>query len=507
MRLLYLHFERFPIQRQIIEAPTLAGKPIAFVYLVGGERKIFVASSAALTSGIRPGMTLSAGTALVGTLRHFTYCPETERAALMSLAEQLLLIAPAFQLSSPDGLWLDASAAGLCQGEEGLCRRALEICSSQGYRVCAAVASEAFTARALARHGRKTVQVILPRNGARALEAVPLAALEHVDGSAVAALRSLGLTTLGEVASLPPAALLARMGAAGLLVHRLCRGEDDSVFVPTPLPEVLEESIELDWPAESHEPLLFALKTVLDRLCARLCGRRRAAIRFALTLKLDPTGQVQVWLVLARPSARAKILLELAKHRIADLTLPNPIVALTLTVAQSCDDPGSQLALGDVPEGDAGLEVVLSRLSSVLGEDALFAAELEPVHRPEAAYAAKSFRPPEAKKGILAEAEGCQVRSTPQADEVLTQRPSRVLERPASLKVELDLEGDLRSARLLGKHRKVLAVSGPERVCGEWWAEAPYNRDYYRVFFDGFGPAWIFRDARDGQFYLQGMFD
>jgi len=349
MRLLYLHFERFLIQRQMIEAPTLAGKPIAFVHQVGGERKIFVASSAALTSGIRPGMTLSAGTALVGTLRHFTYCPETERAALMSLAEQLLLIAPAFQLSSPDGLWLDASAAGLCQGEEGLCRRALEICSSRGYRACAAVASEAFTARALARRGRKTVQVILPRNGARALEALPLAALEHVDGSAVAALRSLGLTTLGEVASLPPAALLARMGAAGLLVHRLCRGEDDSVFVPTPLPEVLEESIELDWPAESHEPLLFALKTVLDRLCARLCGRRRAAIRFALTLKLDPTGQVQVWLVLARPSARAKILLELAKHRIADLTLPNPIVALTLTVAQSCDDPGSQLALGDVP--------------------------------------------------------------------------------------------------------------------------------------------------------------
>jgi protein ImuB len=199
-------------------------------------------------------------------------------------------------------------------------------------------------------------------------------------------------------------------------------------------------------------------------------------------------------------------LLELAKHRIADLTLPNPIVAFRLTVEQSCDDPGSQLALGDLPEGDAGLEVVLSRLSSVLGEDALFAAELEPVHRPEAAYAAKSFRPPEAKKGILAEAE-CQVRITPQGDEVLAQRPSRVLERPASLTVELDREGDLRSARLLGKHRKVLAVSGPERVCGEWWAEAPYNRDYYRVFFDGFGPAWIFRDARDGQFYLQGLFD
>jgi protein ImuB len=506
MRLLYLHVERFPIQRQVIETPALAGKPIAFVQEVKGQRKIVFVSSAGLTAGLRPGMTLAAATALVGTLRHFPYRPEAERAALMSLAEPLLLIAPAFQLCPPDGLWLDASAAALCHGEEGLCRRALEICASRGYRACAAIASEVFTARALTRHGRKAVQVILPQNAGRALEALPLSALEHIDGSAVAALRSLGLTALGEVASLPPGALLARMGTAGLLVHRLCRGEDDTAFVPTSLPEVLEESIDLDWPAESLEPLLFALKTTLDRLCARLWGRKRAAIHLVLTLKLDPAGEARVSLVLARPSARPKLLLELAKHRIADLTLPNPVASLKVTVERSCDDPGTQLGLGDEPEGDAALEVVLSRLSSVLGEDALFAAQLEPVHRPEAAYAAKSFHPPAIAKGLLADAEH-KIRTTPQGEELLVQRPSRVLERPASLAVNLDGEGDLRSARLLGKHRKVLALCGPERLSGEWWGDASYNRDYYRVYFDGFGPAWIFRDARDGRFYLHGMFD
>ena len=506
MRLLYLHVDRFPIQRKIVEMPALAGRPIAFVEEFKGQRRILFASSAALAAGLRPGMTLAAATALITTLRHFAYRPDVERAALMSLAEQLLLIAPAFQLCPPDGMWLDASAAALCDGEEGLCRRALEICASRGCRARAAVASEAFTARALTRHGRKTIEVVLPRTGARALEALPLDALEHIDGSTVGILRSFGLTSLGEVASLPPGALLARMGAAGLLVHRLCRGEDDSAFVPTALPEVLEESIDLDWPAESLEPLLFALKTTLDRLCARLAGRKRAAIRVTLTLKLDPPGEERVCLILARPSARSKLLLELARHRIADLTLPNPIVALKATVDQFCEDPETQLCLGDEPEGDAALEVVLSRLSSVLGEDALFCAQLQPVHRPEAAYAPKSFHPPAPERGLLADAERS-VRTIPHSDEVLVQRPSRLLERPASLAVDLDQEGDLRSARLLGKHRKVLAVSGPERVCGEWWADASYNRDYYRVYFEGFGPAWIFRDHRDGQFYLQGMFD
>ena len=67
--------------------------------------------------------------------------------------------------------------------------------------------------------------------------------------------------------------------------------------------------------------------------------------------------------------------------------------------------------------------------------------------------------------------------------------------------------GEMLSARLLGKRRKATAVAGPERLCGDWWNESPYGRDYYRVHFEGLGPVWVFRDARDGRFYLQGMFD
>jgi protein ImuB len=506
MRLLYVHLKRFPIQRKIIEMPSLAGKPVVFVQEVKAQKKIAFASSTALSAGIYPGMSLTAATALVGSVHPYPYSAEVERAALMSLAESLLSIAPAFQLSVPDGLWLDASAARLYGGEESLLQRALEVCAAQGFRASAVIASEVFTARALARHGRRVNQVILPRSGALALEAVALDALQEEDESAVDALRSLGLSTLGEVASVPPAALLARMGALGLHLHRLCRGEDDSAFAPTPLPEALAESLELEWPADSMEPLLFAMKTALDRLCARLIGRKRAAMRLNLKLRLDPSGETQVPLVLVRPSARPKLLLELARHGVANLTLPNPIAALTIAVEQWCDDGGMQLRLGDEPEGDAALDVVLSRLSSALGEDAIFAAELKPVHRPESAYATKSFRPARPERGLLADA-ARSVRSKPQIDELLVHRPSRLLERPAALDVDLDSTGGLRGARLLGKRRKALAVSGPERLCGEWWAGAAYSRDYYRVFFDGFGPAWIFRDSRDGQFYLQGMFD
>lgn len=510
MRWCYLHLARFPIQRRVLETPSLRGKPLVLVEEVRGARAVAFASSAALKLGIRPGMTLSAATALEPELAAAPYVPLAERAALASLGEALMAIAPGFQLSAPDGLWLDASAAPLCGGEEGLCRRALELCSAQGYRAHAVVASEAFTSRALGRHGARRSEVVPPGSSFAALAPLPLAALDCAALSRATvrqAFGSLGLSTLAEVAALPPGAVVARLGAEGLWAHRLCRGEDDSPFTPEPLPEVLEEQLALDWPAESIEPLLFALKTALDRLGARLSGRRRAAVRVTFTLRLDPSGQAQVGLTLARPTAQPKLLLELARHRLTDLTLEHPVAAIQVRVEESCEDQARQLNLGEEPAGDASLEVVLSRLATTLGEEALFAAELESLHRPESAYAARAFHPPVREGGIAAESGREAAEASPEEDAAWVERPSRLFAKAASLQAEVGAAGEIVSARLLGRRRKATAVAGPERLLGEWWADSPYCRDYYRVHFEGIGPVWIYRDARDGRFYLQGMFD
>ena len=91
--------------------------------------------------------------------------------------------------------------------------------------------------------------------------------------------------------------------------------------------------------------------------------------------------------------------------------------------------------------------------------------------------------------------------------EVLRERPSRVLTKPTTIDVEMTAAGELLAARLGGRRRRVTALVGPERMSGDWWDARPYSRDYYRVHFEGLGPAWVFRDAKDGRFYLQGLFD
>jgi protein ImuB len=409
-------------------------------------------------------------------------------------------------LSAPDGLWLDASAASLFGGEEGLVEKLESQARAAGYRARAVLASELFTARALARFGAAPHACVAPGDSGRMLGALPLQALEDAP-EVVASLRALGLSTLGELSVLQPTQVISRLGAQGLRAQRLVRGQDEARLLPAVLPEVVEEVRTLEAPAESLEPLLFALKAALDRLSTRLRGRQRAAVRLTLTLVLEPAGPYPVPLALARPTTDPKLLLDLVRHRLESVRLDAPVATLIVTVDESCEDRGRQGVLGDEPAGDAALETVLARLATALGPEALGSPVLADDHRPEAAHAPGPFRPPRREPGMFAEAR----RATPAPEappDWQLERPMRLLPGEGEpIDVELDALGAIRAARVLGRRRRVLAVTGPERLGGQWWTETPFQRDYYRVHLDGLGPAWVYRRAGEDGFYLHGLFD
>lgn len=515
MRLAYLHFPRFPVQRRVRETPSLAGRPVVLWADERGVQRVCFASSVALKEGVRPGQTVAAAGALIPGLQRLPYVAADEARALSSLGESLMTLAPGFQVDPPEGLWLDASAASLKGGEAPWLEHVRAACQAQGWVGRGVVGSERFTTQALARCATRPVDVVEAGGGAR-LTALPLQALARALGpGGVAPYLGLGLSTLGEVAALPAGAVAARFGHEGTVAAQLARGADDSLFTPDPIPEVLHEAIALDWPAEALEPLLFALKTAVDRLCARMQGRKRAAVRLTVQLDLEKVERASVALILARPSAQSRLLVELIRHRLTDLTVRRPITALSVTVDESCADDGRQLNLGDAPAGEAALEVVLSRLQSALGEEALCGVELVDTHRPEAAWKERRFSLSAAPERALGWWESQGARGARAVDGAagpptpphLLERPARLLREPAPLPAELTPDGVLLTLSLLGRTRRVTAVFGPERLAGEWWTEQPYARDYYRVVLEGVGPLWVFRDGRDGRFYAQGVFD
>ncbi|MGO8970014.1 MAG: Y-family DNA polymerase [Myxococcaceae bacterium] len=514
----YLHVPRFPVQRRLALLAEAASRPdgrataprpeppLALVQQVRGVQRVQCLSASASTAGVRTGMSLAAARALVPSLRDMPYQAAEEASALGAVAEGLLALAPASMSSVPDGFWLDASAASLFGGEQPLLERALGLLLTLGLRGRGAVASELFTARALARFGSARLCVVPRGASAQALAPLPLQALEGVDAPVRDALCTFGLSTLGGVASLAPAQVVTRLGARGLRAQRLARGEDETRLLPALVPEVVEELCVLEAPAEAFEPLLFVLKGMVEVLCARLRGRGKAAVRLTLTLLLEPDGPRPVPLVLARPSAEPKLLLDLLRHRLEDLRLPAPVATVVLSVDESCEDRGQQRVLGAMPEGDTGLESVLARLVTALGPQALSSPRAAEDHRPEAARALVAFHPPPLEHGLHAELRRAPA-TPPPLEARSAERPVRLFPVPAPLPVELGPAGELQGARLLGRRRAVLGLAGPERLGGQWWTPAPFARDYYRVHFEGLGPAWVFKDGRDGRFYLHGFFD
>jgi protein ImuB len=541
-------------------------RPVA----VGAEGRILCADAAARAEGVRPGATLAEAIAACGRLVVVPADPAADAAALRALAEALLGLAPAVELAGPDGLLLDASAAHLLAprgagaplraGEERLARRALAVAEEMGYAACAAVATGRGPARALAAHlpvgpgsgapprqrapgadllhgedgarGEGPVSWVPPDGAAAALAALPVSAL-GLGPEIAARLAALGVDCAGTLASLPEGTLAHRFGPAGVLAARLARGEDGSPLVPYVPRTLPEETLDLEAPAEAADPILFGLKRLADRVAARLAGRGLGATRLRVVLKLDTRGEERLDVPLAAASAAPARWLLPVKEHLFSLRLPAAVVALRLAALEVAAIAPEQLAMGDRPEALAALEGVLARLAVRLGDGALFAAEPVDRHRPEGAYRAVPFRAGPRRHGG--------VDAPRAAPEEARARPTRLLAVPEPVVAEGE-GGRLTALRVAGRARAVLALEGPERLRGEWWAGSlpaaravpaaeprsasgapwgaeprsaldapwgtgPFDRDYYRVRLEGLGDCWVFRDGRGGRLWLHGFFD
>ena len=530
-RVVALRVPELPLQRilrgraGVEEAPEPTG-PLA----IAAEGRVLCADADARAHGVRPGATLAEALAACGRLTVVPADAAADAAALRALAEALLALAPAVELAAPDTLLLDASAARLLApqrtpdargAEELLARRALAVAREMGYAARAAVATGRAPARALARHhpgdagdgGGAAIAWVAPDGAAGALAALPVEAL-GLGPEVSARLAALGVERAGALAALPEGSLAHRFGPAGVAAARLARGEDPSPLVPYVPRTLPEEALDLEAPAESAEPLLFALKRLADRVGARLAGRGLGASRVRVVLKLDPRGEERLEVPLAAPTAAPGRWLLPLKEQLFALRLPAAVLALRLSAVEVAVVAPEQLAIGDRPEALAALEGVLARLAARLGDRALFAAEPVDRHRPEAAYRPVPFRTgarrrrsgaggPRAERGRVNGAAAPSAAPAPTAES--PPRPTRLLAVPAPVVAEGE-GGRLTALRVDGRPRAVLALEGPERLRGEWWA-GPFDRDYYRVRLEGLGDCWVYRDGGDGRLWLHGFFD
>ena len=91
-----------------------------------------------------------------------------------------------------------------------------------------------------------------------------------------------GIRTLGDLANLPDVGLVKRLGLEGKRLKTLAQGKHNRPLVPINKDLNFQESLELDFPIEKTEALLFVLFRLLNLICTKMNSKRLSASNLSL---------------------------------------------------------------------------------------------------------------------------------------------------------------------------------------------------------------------------------
>jgi len=260
-----------------------------------------------------------------------------------------------------------------------LAERLRDELAGAGFRAAVAVSANFDTARMKAASMRG-IAVIPEGAEAETLAKLPIAAL-GLDEEYAATFALWGIGTLGELAALPEAELVARMGPKARAWRALARGEAEHTFEPIEAEFALEEFCEFETPVEQIDSLLFVGARMIDCLATRAAGRALALSSLTAEMGLEGGGAHSVAIRPAVPTIDRKFLLKLLQLEIGAKPPQAAVVRLTL-----CAEAGSQskVQLGlfapQTPE-PSRLDVTLARLRAMVGEERVGSPVLEDTHR------------------------------------------------------------------------------------------------------------------------------
>lgn len=488
-------------------------------------------NEAARRYGVRQGQTIAEARALVAHITVREVTRQQVREALGRIAEIALAFSPTVSIEVPDTVWLDVTGtAHLAGGEQALVQELCGQVRAIGHVVRVAVACGPLIARAFARWQVTRVDelqgFVIP--SARTLEALadlPVTALP-LDAECAAWLMRVGVFSIGNLAALPRTAAAARLGTQASVVLDLCEGRDRTPLVPYAPPRILLEENIWDEPVSGSEPLLFALRGLVARLSARLCGRGEAVQKLTLTIEhdrsiacmqnADPSTVLRF--KLASPLWREEELRRVITSRIERTKLKAPSIGLRLETPGIVAATARQLDLSQVSggvtsscKGEDELPVLLAELYADIGQENVGVLQVLDAHRPEAKSALFPVEldsqgvARERPKAILRSA---RLRKAPAFQWQSAHAPTRLLPQPvqldAALRVGATVAIDFRMYTIekLAFEQRLDAV--------EWWTHRPIARDYVRLWLkgpDGGLEALVFVNRENGARFLQGVAD
>ena len=273
-----------------------------------------------------------------------------------------------------------------------------------------------------------------------------------------------GIRSFQQMGALPALGIAERLGAEGLKLRELARGEADRKLRLLEEPLRFEDEIELEYPVELLEPLAFLLARMINGLATRLATRGLATDELRLRLTLEDRAAHERTLRLPVPSLDTKAFLKLMQLDLEQHPPAAPVVKLWMTVNPVKPQAAQSGLYVPIAPEPVKLELTLARIRAIVGEDRVSAVELVSTHRPDA-FRNAGLRACNGKFGDLVDCHRISL---------------RIYRPPRTARVAL-ASGQPGFVAAEGIRGKVLEYAGPWRTSGDWWTTDPWMRDEWDV--------------------------
>jgi protein ImuB len=469
-----------PLRAALRARPELADVPFVVATGSDAQAEVVAVSPAARRAGARAGSSLTHARAVSSDVRVQVISPALERVSRQALLDVALSFSPramlaqrsAWAFSSEAAVLLDASGIQqLYESERHFASALAAQSEALGLPGAVAIASSRTVARIAARHSANTANplCVVPA-GAEAsfLAPIPIDLLDPSDPLGQQLTR-FGIHVVRDLLRLPRRALATRLGPDVLELVARIRGETVESPLPLPADSRLEEAIDLDYPVDRAEPLLFVLRGLLSRLMQRLELRHLASGPLDLQLHLEGGGRDTRQVGVAGATRDVRVLLRLIALSLETHPSDAPVEAVCVAT-EGLPERRDQLDLfrprGPDPNN---LDRTLTELEALCGSDRVGSPEVADDHRPDA-FGLKPFEPHRTSR-----VPDLPTHTEPTALVVRALRPAIA----AEVRVNRGLPTQVRSAVSNGD---IVRVSGPWRTTGRWWSDTDrYALDHFDI--------------------------
>jgi protein ImuB len=474
-----IYIPNFAMQTILRQEPSLAGRPVALLD-DSLPPQVTEFSQEAENDGVCHGMTSAQAQGRCHALAF-----RKPGAELLEAARDCLL-----QCGGALSPWIEATALGLvtlewrswpgATGSVDAAAQAAEISAalektvswlaSAGFSAFAGAAGNPDLAILAARCARPVL--VLDGDPAPFLNPLPLHVLtedaaelpemRHQERErAMAVLRRWGIRTLGQLAKLPRAKLIERLGTEAELLWERAQGRSQRLLKLVRVPERFVEMHEFDHQVETLEPLLFLLRRFVEQLCSRLELVHRVVSVLHLRLSFERSPLHERELKVPSPTADMEVLFRMLSTHLEHITAESPVVSVHLEAIPSAPQR-SQFDLFSSRLRDPNqFYETLAQLSAMLGADKVGSPVRVDSHRPDDfKIAVPHFdEAPATELGELS-TEGL---------------PLRRFRPPAKASVEMygSRPGYVSSEVASGT---VVNFRGPWLSSGEWWSTGGWKR-------------------------------